>query len=132
MPLTIEYLETAKCFVLHWDGHFDADMARAGFRDVASKEWFRPGLNILHDFRMADPVMSRDDVITLSIFRDTVTFAFGEPKVAFVLPEQNPTHWVRDFVDGRDRNVAGWSTLVTTDFAEARAWLGISDDKGLD
>ncbi len=129
---SLRFLEAEECIYLCWDGNLDADLFRATFKKLASKEWFRPGLNVLHDMRTANLAMSKDDTLQLSTYRDLITSAFGEPMVAFVVSDQRAAREVMEFVFGRDQNVANWSTLVTTDLAEARVWLGIPDDKGLD
>lgn len=127
MPWTVSFDETVDCCFVRWTGALDLQGLWGYMRAVVGEPWYRPGLNVLHDFRDATAAPPATDVLQLAQnFRAVVPVFGNSGRVALIVPKVEDFPIAQTFV-----GLAGGTGRefeVFTDLGEARMWLGLPDD----
>ena len=127
MSWSISFDETVECCFVRWTGDLNLKVLWAFMRAVVGQPWFRPGLNVLHDFRDATAAPLDTEVRRLGSAFQSIKPAFGDSgRVALLVPKPEDLHLTQTYTSlarGSGREFEAF-----TDWNDARTWLGLGDD----
>lgn len=121
MPCSISYEDTVDCCLVNWNGAVGVADAAGYYRAIADRDWFAPGLKILHDFRKSDVHLSADEMEQVDgIFRQ-VEALMSQTKTAAMVAES----LALDIGQPQTALAAGdmARVRVVPNFEAAREWL---------
>jgi hypothetical protein len=127
LPWSISFDETVDCCFVRWTGTLNLQGLWGFMRAVVGEPWYRPGLNVLHDFRDAAAAPLDTEVRQLGSAFQAVKPAFGDSgRVALLVPNPKDLHLAQTYTSFT--RGSGRVSEAFTDWNEARAWLGLGDD----
>ena len=88
MPFLIKFHEQYGFYSIRWSGVVMYTDLREFFKAIAERDWFRPGLNALHDFREAQIALSDLELADLTGFYSNLADMFGPGRSVNIVTDQ--------------------------------------------
>ncbi len=130
MPFSIKHHKRYGLYSVRWTGKVTYDDVRAYYETIADYDWFRPGLNSLHDFREAQIDLFAYEFAAVTGLYSNIGDMFGPGRSVNIVTDRAGRHLASAL--GAARLSVSREIIAVEDLPSALEALGLPEDAGIE